>query len=143
MYTKSWRAWRGISGRLRPAKRIIPSTPEARDAIPEKRGAVDVLAIGGRPPLIKVNRTGPAATVLALWVKKTSVSKMPNGQRDESDLTVEVTELFEGQLDRALFEPPPGFQRVISLPGNFPLPWGQQMRLRWEWIEDWFSGLFT
>ncbi|HXI38522.1 MAG TPA: hypothetical protein VNH83_01020 [Bryobacteraceae bacterium] len=68
---------------------------------------------------------------------------MPNGQRDESDLTVEVTELFEGQLDRALFEPPPGFQRVISLPGNFPLPWGQQMRLRWEWIEDWFSGLFT
>jgi len=115
------------------------------DSLPaEKRGGfVDVLAIGGRPPLIRVNRTGPAAPGLALWLKKTSISSVPNEQRHESELTVEVTELFEGQLDRALFEPPPGFQRVVSLPGNYPLPWSQKMRLRWEWLQDWFAGLIS
>jgi len=110
----------------------------------EKRGGfVDVLAVRGQQPLIRVNRTGSAATGLAIWLKKMSVSTKPNGQREESDLTVEVTELFEGRLDRALFEPPPGFQRVISLPGNYPVPWSQQLRLRWEWLQDWVSGLFT
>lgn len=115
------------------------------DSLPaEKRGGfVSILTVGGQPPLLKVNRTGPTATGLALWLKKTSINTMPNGQRDDSALTVEVTEVFEGQLDRALFEPPPGFQRVISLPGNYPLPWGQQMRLRWEWLQDWVAGLFT
>ncbi len=39
-------------------------------------------------------------------------------------------------------EPPPGFQRVVSLPGNYLLPWGEQMRLRWEWLQDWVYGLF-
>jgi hypothetical protein len=114
------------------------------DSLPaEKRGGfIDVLAIGGQRPLLKVNRTGPAATGLPLWLRKTSVNTMPNGQRDESELTVEVTELFEGPLERALFEPP-GFQRVVSLPGNYPLAWGEQMRLRWEWLQDWVSGLFT
>ena len=109
----------------------------------EKRGGfVHVLAVGGKRPLVKVNRTGPATTGLALWLRTTSINTS-NGQQDESERTFEVTELFEGQLDRALFEPPSGFQRVVSLPGNYPLPWLDQMRLRWEWLQDWFSGFFT
>jgi hypothetical protein len=43
----------------------------------------------------------------------------------------------------ALFEPPPGFKRTVSFPGDYAPPWEQRMRLRREWIEDWFSGLFT
>lgn len=110
----------------------------------EKRGgSVDVLAKGGRRPLIKVNRTGTSAPGLALWLRKTSISAIADEHRHESELTVEVTDLFEGQLEKALFEPPPGFQRAVSLPGNYQLPWSEQMRLRWEWFQDWFAGLLS
>jgi hypothetical protein len=54
---------------------------------------------------------------------------------------MEVTELFEGELDKAVFEPPPGFQRVLQLSGDYVPPWDEQFRLRWEWFQDWLRNL--
>ena len=44
---------------------------------------------------------------------------------------------------RALFSPLPGFQRVISLSRDYALPWREQVRLGWQWFEDWLSNLFS
>jgi len=54
---------------------------------------------------------------------------------------IEVTELVEGPLRKDLFEPPKGFRRVISFPGDHPLSWTQQIQREWEWIEDLLSGV--
>jgi hypothetical protein len=117
---------------------------DAESLPPEKRGgAVAVLAAGNARPLVKVNRKGPIEKGLALWEKTTSIHTRPDGQREITEITSEVTELFEGQLDKALFSPPPGFQRVISLSRDYALPWREQVRLGWQWFEDWVSNLFS
>jgi len=111
---------------------------------PEKRGgAIAVLVAGNERPLVKVNRKGPAENGLVLWEKITSIHAGPDGQREITETTSEVTELFEGHLDNALFTPPPGFQRVISLSRDSALPWGEQVRLDWQWFEDSVSNLFS
>lgn len=75
-----------------------------------------ILVAGRARPVLKVNRKGSAAeTGLALWRKITNVSTTAGGQRAIFEQTSEVTELFEGQLDATLFDPPPGFRRVTSL----------------------------
>jgi hypothetical protein len=107
------------------------------DTLPrEKRGRfVHVLAAGIKPN-IKVNRSGPATTGLAVWQKITLTT--PGETRE---WTIEVTELVEGPLSKDLFEPPPDFRRVISFPGDHPLSWTEQIQRRWEWLQDLFTGL--
>ena len=52
-----------------------------------------------------------------------------------------MTELFEGELDKAVFDPPPDFQRVLQLSGDYAVGWDEQFRLRWEWLQDWLRNL--
>ena len=108
------------------------------DTLPrEKRGGfVHVLAVGNTRPNIKVNRSGPATTGLAVWQKITLTT--PGETRE---WTIEVTELVEGPLSKDLFEPPPDFRRVISFTGDYPLSWTEQIQRRWEWLQDLFTGL--
>ena len=103
----------------------------------EKRGGSSAYLSNGKTmPNIKINHSGPAATGLAVWQKITITS---SGQTHE--WTIEVTELVEGPLSKDLFEPPKGFRRVISFPGDHPLSWTQQIQREWEWIEDLLSGV--
>jgi hypothetical protein len=83
------------------------------DTLPrEKRsGFVHFLATGNTRPNMKVNRSGPATTGLAVWQKITFTS--PAGTHE---WIVEVPELVEGPLGKDLFEPPKGFRRVICFP---------------------------
>ncbi len=64
----------------------------------------------GRPP-IKINRRGIDEKGFPISIGTTSVIFLPDGRRQEWHNTQEVTELFEGQLDAALFKPPAGFRR--------------------------------
>ncbi len=110
---------------------------------PGKHGdAIAILSLGNGPPLLKVNRQGPAEKGLALWQRKTTIRTTPGGQMEDVETTFEVTELFEGVLEKTLFEPPPGFEHVVRLPGDYQPPWGEQMRLRWEWFQEWVYELF-
>lgn len=106
------------------------------DTLPrDKRGegaAIFVLAAAARSA-IKLNQHGPAPAGMAVLQRTTSA----NG----NEMALEVTELAEGPMPRELFEPPPGFQRAISLPGDYPMPWFNRVRLQWEWFEDWISGI--
>ena len=83
-----------------------------------RRYRVAVLTFGPsqRQPRIEINRRGIEKTGIPVSVTITSTSTLPDGQRKDIQRTVEVTDLFEGELDPALFQPPPGFRRV----GNFP-----------------------
>jgi hypothetical protein len=54
----------------------------------------------------------------------------------ESSSRNEVTEFSETTLDRALFEPPLNFQRVMSLPGAMRYSLLNQMRFRWEMLKN-------
>jgi hypothetical protein len=85
------------------------------------------------PPVFKVNQTGPKPTGLAVSLKK-------NSTHDET--TWEVTELIEGPLPDDLFEPPPGFERVLRFPSGYSMPWTEHLRLTWEWLQDWVASLF-
>jgi hypothetical protein len=101
------------------------------DSLPryKRSGGISFLHVGGASvPAVKVNRQGPAETGLAIWEKT-------------AENTIEVTELFEGELEKSVFDPPPGFQRVLQLPNAYSPSWDEQFRLRWEWFQDWLRNL--
>ena len=57
------------------------------------------------------------------------------------DQLLEVTELSEAPLDPQLFEPPPGFRRIIRpIPGE-PLSWSDRLLLYWQQVLDWIGSL--
>lgn len=95
----------------------------------QTREAVLVRHVVGQaygPPVIKVIQTGPKPNGLAVLLKKTSAHE---------ETTSEVTELKEGSLSDNLFEPPPGFERVIRF--------RDELRLTWQWLQDWVASLFS
>ena len=92
-------------------------------------------------PVIKVNRKGAAEKGLVVWAKRTFMN--PAAGHEVFESSSEVTELFEGELDPSLFEPPAGFRRVVDLKSGPPASWSDQLLLRWEWLGDWVRGLFA
>ena len=56
-----------------------------------------------------------------------------------ADHLLEVTELSEDPLDPKLFEPPPGFRRVIRpFPGQ-RLSWADRAQFYWQQFLDWLG----
>lgn len=107
------------------------------NALPREKNpnAFSVLTVGGpRAPTFKVNQTGSVLSGLVVWQKETSIS--PNTER-----TLEVTELVEAPLSKDVFRPPPGFRRAI--PEGRNQDWMDQLRLYWEWLEDWFTSTYA
>lgn len=110
----------------------------------EKRaGTGYVLAAGGQVPTIKVKRTGPVPSGLAVRERITSHNVRASGGTQMDETTFEVTELFEGSLSNELFEPPPGFERVIHFPGDYRRSVSDDLEMYWEWFQDCFSGWFS
>jgi hypothetical protein len=92
---------------------------------------------GQAPPGLKINRRGLVEKGLPILATTT----MTNTRADRHlETKPEVTELFEGQLDPALFEPPPGFRRVFRF-DNFAATWQDGLLLPWGWLQDWLAGL--
>jgi hypothetical protein len=91
---------------------------------------------GQASPAFKINRRGLVEKGLPVSVT-TRMSVRADRHFDRSS---EVTELFEGRLDPALFEPPPGFRRVFHF-DNFAATWQNRLLMQWEWLQDWFTGL--
>lgn len=107
-----------------------------------RRGHNAYLVVGGTGrPRVKVNQTGPAPSGLAVWEKQTSTQLLPNSAVATNETLLEVTELVEADLPPALFAPPAGFKRVITFTGHQPPSWMDRLRLEWERLEDWVSGL--
>ena len=108
------------------------------DTLPrEKRGgSTYYLSAGKTRPNLRINHYGPAVTGLAV---RQNIRITSSGQTHE--WTIEVTELREGPLGKNLFEPPKGFRRVLSFPGDYPLSWTQRIQQEWEWLEDLLSGV--
>jgi hypothetical protein len=105
---------------------------ESSDLPQELRAAgVYVLAAGGQRPIVRVHRSGPAPSGLMVYARKTSAA---------GTWTSEVTDLFEGGLPDSVFQPPPGFTRVLQFPDDAPLSVGERLRLGWELLGDWISG---
>jgi hypothetical protein len=98
------------------------------------------------PPRIEMKQTGPPPDGLPVWQKTTSSFALPGGPNQVHESVSVVTELSEGLLPGKVFEAPDGFQRVTNLPydgsGAAPPRWGEAIRLRWQKIGEWFSGLF-
>ena len=101
--------------------------------------SVHFLAVGGTRPSLTIKQTGPKPTGLAVWEKETSSYSASNGQPEASDRTIEVTELVEAPLPSELFAPPHDFKRVGSFPGDVPLGWEEQLKLEWEWLQEWLE----
>jgi hypothetical protein len=108
----------------------------------EKRGAaVYMLASGNARPRLTVKQYGPAPTGLAVYETQISDFVPPNGSRQASERTVEVTDLVEVPLPEGLFTPPAEFKRVVTFTGDSSPAWTDRLRLEWEWLEDWLSSL--
>ncbi len=128
----------------RTARHLITHEPDSRfkgetvidgwyidsEGLPSRtREAVLVSHVVGQAygsPVIKVNQTGPKPNGLAVLLKRTSA---------HFETTSEVTELKEGPLSDNLFEPPPGFERVIRF--------RDELRLTWQWLQDWVASFFS
>lgn len=91
------------------------------------------------PPAIRINHHGLVEKGLPVSTTTTTVSTMRNGQRQSWQHTSQVTELFEGQLDAALFEPPTGFRRVYNYYNYVALTWRENLLQYWEWLQDQFE----
>jgi hypothetical protein len=73
-----------------------------------------------------IKTTGKRPPGLAVWEKT-------------ADHLLEVTELSEDPLDPKLFEPPPGFRRLIRpFPGQ-RLSWTDQAQFYWQQFLDWLG----
>lgn len=92
-----------------------------------------ILTFGSGSP-IRINHHGVIRTGLAISTKRTNFRIQSNGERSISKDTSEVTELFEGQLDPALFQPPPGFRRVY--PSYPTVTWRDKLYFCWDWLQD-------
>jgi hypothetical protein len=106
-----------------------------------RESGIDVLNLrlaGGVTPPTKIEHHGVVRTGLAVSTKRTNFWTKSNGERSISKDASEVTELFEGQLDPALFQAPPGFHRVY--PSYVTVTWRDKLILCWDWLQD-LSGL--
>lgn len=92
-------------------------------------GHVAVLSAGGAPPVLLVTHKGPRLSGLPVFEKTIA----PDGR----EFTREVTELYEGPLDPALFRPPPGFEWVPSMPDRLPASWFDRALTWWDWLLEW------
>jgi len=107
------------------------------ETLPRKkrqRGAA-VLVNATTRPILKVNQSGPIPVGLAVWERRISTRGIESSE--------EVTELVEAPLDDSLFQPPPGFKRVLA-PVHFDAQfrWVDRLVVGWEWCQDWLSTLF-
>ena len=89
-------------------------------------------------PALKINQHGLIEKGLPVSTTTTTIH-MQSGRNWQS--SSEVTELFEGHLVPAVFEPPPGFRRVFHFDPPIAMSWQDQLLMRWEWFQDWFAGL--
>lgn len=94
------------------------------------------LLVGGETPM-KVNHHGVERTGVPVSAKRITTSVGLHKEHYTVENASEVTELFEGQLDPALFQPPPGFKRVY--PSYVTVTWHDKMLFCWDWLQDRFG----
>ena len=111
--------------------------------------AILTMTVAGQrqgPPRIEVKQTGPAPEGLLVRGKTVSSFTAPGGSPHTTEIASEVTELVEAPLPDRFFQPPDGYQRVLSLPSlparAAPPTWGELLQAHWRMVEDWFSGVF-
>lgn len=81
---------------------------------------------GDPMPKIVVRTNGRRPAGLPIWEKS-------------DNRLLEVTDLSEAPLDARLFQPPPGYRRVVRpLPGE-PLSWSDRLRLYWQQVLNWLG----
>ena len=115
--------------------------------LPQSRSAgLFYSLVAGPSPVIKVTHTGERLSGLAVREKVVTHFMGSGSGIPESEMTREVTELYEGVLPQNLFEPPADFKRVAQLANTsirYPRSFSDEIELYWNTVERWFAGWFS
>jgi len=125
--------------------------PTALSCEPKLRGALGFVTVGAlnnvptEVPSWKLVGKTESGFALSTTTTTHSAYVLPDGSKKDSSSTFEmqVTELYSGPLNPALFEVPRGFTKVDQIRRNPSVPFSMRMQIYWNTVKLKISRLFS